>query len=33
LALRDGTEINNKRPRIPVFLDSDVAGYPQKYPR
>jgi hypothetical protein len=33
LAPRDGTEISDKTPRIPAFLDSDIVGYPQKYPR
>jgi hypothetical protein len=33
LVPRDGTEIDNKTPRILVFLDSDIVGYPQKYPR
>ena len=30
MAPRDGFAINNRTPRIPVFLNSDVAGYPQK---
>jgi hypothetical protein len=32
-ALPGRTAINNKTPRISVCLNSDVAGYPQKYRR